>query len=419
MHGKVSAAFTLMLCLSLTIFTPTDMVNAANGLENIQLFDSKMLHVHGYIVYRYNSNTSAANVEVGIPLWAPNFWSEITLLKTSCENAKLIGTGSGFEKYNATKDDYDLAGEGDPDAIYVAGFKFEELKPYQMVTVHFWFKLSISKVDMSGMLPKYVGTVSEAKNVSEEALGGPYQKYVNETYYWDYNNSTVQKVINEINATLSGGKNIYEIVYATINWFSHNMTYREHSDYPSGRLRASQIFNETTSDGKYYGVCRHFADAFTAIMRGFGVPSKMGQGLVFYDMGGDVGVVFSGGHAWCEVYMPNVGWVPVEVTISDKYMRDIVRVGLISEYYYLPQYVEFAHSGPEKEDGEGEKKPYENLVGAYWNWKVGEVPIGTVEGIMQYILSIPIMDWVLLALVVALAVDVYLLRKKIEAITQW
>jgi transglutaminase-like putative cysteine protease len=82
-------------------------------------------------------------------------------------------------------------------------------------------------------------------------------------------------------------------------------------------------------------------------MRGFGVPTNLFNGLVFYDMGGDVGVIFSGAHAWCEVYMPNIGWVPVEVTISDKYLRDIVRVGLISDYYYLPIYKEFAHPAPE------------------------------------------------------------------------
>jgi transglutaminase-like putative cysteine protease len=332
----------------------------------------------------------------------------------------LVAKGSGFEKYNKTEGEYDLAREGDSDAIYVAGFEFEELKPYQEVTVHFWFKLSISKVDMSGILPQHVGTVSESKNASEETLGGPYERYTDESYYWDYNCPTVQaKVIDEINKTLDRSENVYEIVYATINWFSTNMVYKQHQDYPSGRLRASQIFNETTNEGKYYGVCRHFADAFTTIMRGFGVPAKMVHGLVFHDMGGNVGVLFSGGHAWCEVYMPNVGWVPVEITISDKYMRDVVRVGLISEYYYLPQYVEFAHSAPGEGERDGKKEPYENLVGAYWNWKVGEAPIGTPEGLIYYILSVPVINWILIAIVIALAVDVYFLRKRIEKITQW
>jgi transglutaminase-like putative cysteine protease len=226
-------------------------------------------------------------------------------------------------------------------------------------------------------------------------------------------------VIEEINQTIGGSKNVYDIVYATIDWFSTNMVYMEHEDYPTQRLRASQILNETIEVAgieKRYGVCRHFADAFIAIMRGFGVPTNLFEGLVFYDMGGDVGVIFSGGHAWCEVYMPNIGWVPVEVTIPDKYLRDIIRVGLISEYYYLPTYKEFAHLAP-KPPGEP-KESYEYLVGAYWGWGVGEVPpAGTLDSIIYAIKSTPVMVWILSAVIVVLIVDSILIRRKIKALT--
>jgi transglutaminase-like putative cysteine protease len=135
-------------------------------------------------------------------------------------------------------------------------------------------------------------------------------------------------------------------------------------------------------------------------------------------MGGDVGVVFSGGHAWCEVYMPNIGWVPVEVTISDRYLRDIIRVGLISEYYYLPIYKEFAHPTPKELEEPGEKKSYEYLVGAYWGWGVGEVPpAGTLESLLYAITSTPIIDWILVVVVIVLVVDRILMRRKIKSLT--
>jgi len=226
-------------------------------------------------------------------------------------------------------------------------------------------------------------------------------------------------VIEEINQTTRGSQNVYDIVYAAINWTSTHMVYMEHEDYPAARLRASQILNETTTVGgieKRYGVCRHFADAFVAIMRGFGVPTNLFNGLVFYDMGGDIGVIFSGGHAWCEVYMPNIGWVPVEVTISDRYLRDIIRVGLISEYYYLPIYKEFAH--PEPKSPEEPKESYEYLVGSYWGWGVSEAPsAGILETIIHAIKSTPVMVWILLAVIVVLIVDSILIRMKIKALT--
>ena len=211
--------------------------------------------------------------------------------------------------------------------------------------------------------------------------------------------------------------------YATIDWFSTHMVYREHEDYPDQRLKASRILNETievTGDGeKRYGVCRHFAEVFVAIMRGFGIPCNLFNGLVFSDMGGTVGVVFSGGHAWCEVYMPNIGWVPVEVTISDRYIRDIVRVGLISPYYYLPIYKEFKNSEPEETEEQGEsKEPYEYLIAAYWGWGVGEVPILTLEGLIHTVVSMPIINWILLVAVIVLTVDSIMVRQKIKTLTE-
>jgi len=412
MRKKAVASFILIMIIYATIFTPINYVSRADGTGKWRTFDKKTLYVHGYLVYRYNRNASS-NVDVSIPLWANNFWSEVSLLKTEPESV------GGYVKYNVATEKYDPADKNDQDAIYGATFFFTDVQPYQEIKAEVWIKLSISKVDMSLILSEHVGNVSDA---AIQLSATDYGKYTNEEYYWDYNSESVQKVIEDINANYShGSENVYDIVYATINWFSTNMVYMEHEDYPTQRLRASQILNETTEVAgveKRYGVCRHFTDAFAAIMRGFGVPTNLFNGLVFYDMGGDVGVIFSGGHAWCEVYMPNIGWVPVEVTISDRYLRDIIRVGLISEYYYLPTYKEFAHPAPKPPEEPEDMKPYEYLVGAYWGWGVGEVPpAGTLDSIIHAIKSTPIMVWILLAVIVVLIVDSILIRRKIKALT--
>jgi len=411
MRKKAVVAFILIMGICATIFAPINPVSRADSTGKWRTFDKKTLYVHGYIVYRYNRNASS-DVEVSIPLWANNFWSEVSLLKTEPESV------SSYVKYNVATEKYDIPTEkSDQDAIYGATFFFTDVQPYQEIKAEVWMKLSISKVDMSSILSEQVGNVSDAKN----QLGDDYDTYVGWAYYWDHNETSVKNVIQEIDANYShGSKNVYDIVYATIDWFSNNMVYMEHEDYPASRLKASQILNETTTVAdnvtKRYGVCRHFTDAFVAIMRGFGIPTNLFNGLVFYDMGGDVGVIFSGGHAWCEVYMPNIGWVPVEVTISDRYLRDIIRVGLISEYYYLPIYKEFAHPAPKPP--EEPKEPYEYLVGAYWGWGVGEVPsAGTLDSIIHAIKSAPVMVWILLAVIVVLIVDSILIRRKIKALT--
>jgi len=93
-------------------------------------------------------------------------------------------------------------------------------------------------------------------------------------------------------------------------------------------------------------------------------------------------------------------------------------VGLISEYYYLPVYKEFAHPAPKPPGEPEDKEPYEYLVGAYWGWGVGEVPpAGTLDSIIHAIKSTPIMVWILLAVIVVLIVDSILIRRKIKALT--
>ena len=410
MRKIILTFFALVLIVSATTFAPVSKVTTANASDKIRLFDKQTLYVHGYMVFKYNSNTSSPSVSFSMPLWANNPWSDVSVIQTEPR-----ASGMGYRKYDVSTKDYILASKDDHNSIYAVGYDFIDVQPYQEIKAEVWFKLFASKVDISGILNEHVGNVSDASN----ELNTEYTRYVGESYYWDFNSPSVQTVVDEINATLGGSKNVYDIAYATVDWFSTNMVYTEHEDYPNQRLKASQILNETIDVRgmkKRYGVCRHFVDAFVAIMRKFGVPANRFEGLIFYDMGGNVGVIFAGGHAWCEVYMPNIGWVPIDVTISDKYLRDIIRVGLISEYYYLPTYKEFTNVGPE-EKPPGQPRPSENLVGAYWGWEVGEVPVGTFEGIIHAITSIPIIDWILLVIILVLVVNSLLVRRKIKALT--
>lgn len=418
MHKSCFIGFALAVFLCSGIFVPIREANTTSVPSKVRLFDPRTLYIHGYLVYKYNCPTPASiPIPVFVEVWANNFWSDVRILQTaSSSGGKTLGVG--YVKSNVTSGKYDLTEREDHNSIYGAQFNFTDVEPYQEIRTDVWIKLSISKVDMTNILNETVGNISEASN----QLGADYETYVNETYYWDYGNASVQDVIQEINQT-AGGSNVYDLVYATIDWFSTHMIYREHEDYPDQRLKASQVLNETievTGDGeKRYGVCRHFADGFVAVMRGFGIPCNLFNGLVFSDIGGTVGVVFSGGHAWCEVYMPSIGWVPVEVTISDRYIRDVVRVGLISPYYYLPIRKEFTNSEPEETDEQGEpEEPYEHLIAAYWGWSVGEVPVLTLEGLIHAVVSMPIINWILLVAVIVLIVDSIMVRRKIKALTE-
>lgn len=63
------------------------------------------------------------------------------------------------------------------------------------------------------------------------------------------------------------------------------------------------------------GVCQHFATAATLMYRAFGIPARYTVGFVDTVRNGMTTDLTSGdAHAWVEIYVDGLGWVPMEVT---------------------------------------------------------------------------------------------------------
>ena len=72
------------------------------------------------------------------------------------------------------------------------------------------------------------------------------------------------------------------------------------------------------------GYCVHFASAAVLLLRELGVPARYASGYVArvsdFKKNGDVYVASvkdSSAHAWAEIYLDQIGWVPVDVTPAD------------------------------------------------------------------------------------------------------
>ena len=66
------------------------------------------------------------------------------------------------------------------------------------------------------------------------------------------------------------------------------------------------------------GYCIHFATAAVALYRTLGIPARVCEGYLVNNTapGSSVKVTGADAHAWAEVYVDGLGWVPVEVTAS-------------------------------------------------------------------------------------------------------
>lgn len=62
------------------------------------------------------------------------------------------------------------------------------------------------------------------------------------------------------------------------------------------------------------GKCVHYASAATLLYRALGIPARYVEGFMLTTVAGEFTDIKTPGHAWVEVYVDEIGWIPVEVT---------------------------------------------------------------------------------------------------------
>lgn len=110
------------------------------------------------------------------------------------------------------------------------------------------------------------------------------------------------------------------------------------------------------------GYCVHFASAGVLILRRMGVPARFASGYgirknQFVKTGEEkwtASVLDSNAHAWAEIYLDNIGWVPVDMTPGSDAETDEVRE---TENSGSEQETEKAETQEETETPQKEEKP--------------------------------------------------------------
>lgn len=109
-----------------------------------------------------------------------------------------------------------------------------------------------------------------------------------------------------------------DATYRIRSFFAKNFTYSLDVSEPDAAQDPLLRFLETRT-----GYCAHFATLATLLYREAGIPARYAEGYyISEELAGSVeketdvtlAVPDSAAHAWVEVYLDGVGWVPVEVT---------------------------------------------------------------------------------------------------------
>ncbi len=152
-----------------------------------------------------------------------------------------------------------------------------------------------------------------------------YEKYVMQNYIdvpADMDN--VRAIADELNAdaslksqTDSENQNRLDKAYLVAKWMQKNTIYSMNlPELPSDTDPIEYFLGESKK-----GYCKHYASASVMILRAMNVPARLATGYIVtkasFDEtsdGYEALVKDSDAHAWVEIYLNGVGWVPYEVT---------------------------------------------------------------------------------------------------------
>jgi transglutaminase-like putative cysteine protease len=108
---------------------------------------------------------------------------------------------------------------------------------------------------------------------------------------------------------VKGYKTPYDLALRLQNWFRQSFRYDQKIEPGHDVARLQRFLTQRT------GYCEQFAAAMTLMLRGLGMPARVGVGfLPGRSLGGEYIVSTSEAHAWTEARVPGMGWVMFDPT---------------------------------------------------------------------------------------------------------
>ncbi len=118
-----------------------------------------------------------------------------------------------------------------------------------------------------------------------------------------------QDIIRLASGLAEGENDLYVVAFMAANWTQRNVEYNLSTLTADVSQKASWVLKNRQ------GVCDELTNLFIAMMRSLGVPARFVSGVAYTDS-----PLFPdnwGPHGWAEVYFPDYGWVPFDVTYGE------------------------------------------------------------------------------------------------------
>ncbi|MCF7798385.1 transglutaminase domain-containing protein [Candidatus Woesearchaeota archaeon] len=140
------------------------------------------------------------------------------------------------------------------------------------------------------------------------------QKYLDTTEYIDSNDEIEHTAFLLAN----GVDDLYELEFAFAQWVNKEISYNLSTITSDVNQPSSWVYENR------YGVCDEITNLFISFNRAVGVPARFVSGIAYSDL---IETKW-GNHGWAEIYFPDVGWVPFDVTYEQYGFVDATHIEL-------------------------------------------------------------------------------------------
>ncbi len=131
------------------------------------------------------------------------------------------------------------------------------------------------------------------------------QRYTQSTPNIDANDP---EIVNLASGLAEGHDDLTEVVFELFTWVRENVEYNMSTLTSSVSRPASWVLENR------YGVCDEITTLFMAMSRSVGIPARYVSGVAYSDF---LDIDDWQPHGWAELYFPEYGWVPFDITYDE------------------------------------------------------------------------------------------------------
>lgn len=189
-------------------------------------------------------------------------------------------------------------------------FHTEPLAELEDKTLRFTWQKPKDKIEFSlnaeVKVKSVMTAVKEKVSFPLQSLPETVIDYINPSITIDSDNEEIIKLASEL---VKGEDDLYNVVFKIADWTKNNVEYNLSTLTAEVSQKASWVL------ANKQGVCDELTSLFISLLRAVGVPARFVSGIAYTDS-----PLFPerwGPHGWAEVYFPNYGWIPFDVTYGE------------------------------------------------------------------------------------------------------